>query len=319
MLLTERYSKWGVSELAVRFYFSALDHYREFVREHACNEQSLTHGFLCFLSQDLRALPRTLTRELLPNGDWPEVALDEPWPLKEFADAASRITDISLHKLHQFHEFKQEGPLNEQVWTRDFTAQQVNIRSKQVIDRLRKPNRMKWEIFYPTLQPLTYHLKNTTSEKAFAIHAFAAMIAHNLNVHLAHYGPFETPARGRLTNDRVEHSHSIPSSDLMDLQINGYTISDESVAQQAPFRYQALLDWIRNLPGSLNLTADIPGCAELTYTNEHRRFTEAGRFSFFLPQAANRPVVCGFLAFRSPSTRISLSAAASTRCGRVIK
>ena len=275
VLLTERYSKWSVSALAKRFYISALDRYREFVREHACNEQSQTHSILCFLSQDLRALPRTLTRELLPNDAWPEVALDEPWPLKEFADAASRITNISLHKLHQFHEFQQEGPLCEQAWSRDFTAQPVNTRSKQVIDRLRKLNRMKWETFYPTLQPLTYHLTNTTSETAFAIHAFAAMISHNLNVHLADYGPFETPVRDRLTNDLLEHSHSIPSSDLMDLQINGYTIADESVAQQAPFRYQALLDWIRNFPGSLNLAADIPGCAELTYTNEHRRFTEA--------------------------------------------
>lgn len=31
VLLTERYSRWGVSELAVSFYVSALAHYREFV------------------------------------------------------------------------------------------------------------------------------------------------------------------------------------------------------------------------------------------------------------------------------------------------
>jgi hypothetical protein len=58
------------------------------------------------------------------------------------------------------------------------------------------------------------------------------------------------------------------------LTINGYTITDESVAQQAPYRYQALLDGIRNLPGSLNLAADIQGSAELAYKNEYRRFTE---------------------------------------------
>lgn len=274
VLLAERYSRWGVSELAVNFYVSALAHYREFVREHACNAQSQNYSYQCFLSQDLRLLTRTLTRELLPDDAWPDAALDEPWPLKAFADAASRITGISLHKLHQYHQFQKEGPLNEQAWTRDFTSQQVNTRSKQVVDRLRKHRRMKWETFYPTLQPLTYHLPTSTCEKAFAIHAFAAMIAHNLNVHVSDCGSFEPLARGFLTHGQVEHSHSIPSSDLLDLLFNDYPIGNKAFAQHAPKRYQAMLDAIRALPGSLNLAADIPNSLEQIYKKEHRRFTE---------------------------------------------
>ncbi|WP_153053789.1 hypothetical protein [Delftia acidovorans] len=273
-LLTERYSLWGVSELAVRFYISSLGHYREFVREHACNAQTQAHSFQYFVSQNLRALSKTLTNELLPDDTWPYVPLNEPWPLKAFADAACQVTGISLHKLHQYHEFQQEGALNEQAWARDFTAQQVNTRSKQVIDRLRKHSRMKWETFYPTLQPLNYHLPKAVNAKAFAIHAFGAMIAHNLNVHVAGFGLSAPSVRGPLMNHPVEHLHSIPSSDLMDLQINGYPITDESAAQHAPSRYQALLDGIRSLPGSLNLAADIPGSAELAYKTEYRRFTE---------------------------------------------
>lgn len=274
VLLTERYSRWGVSELAVSFYRSALAHYREFVREFACNAQSQKYSYQCFLGQDLRLLTGTLTRELLPDNTWPDAARNDPWPLKGFADAASRITGISLHKLHQYHEFQQEEPLNEQAWTRDFTSLPVNTRSKQVIDRLRKHSRMKWETFYPTLQPLTYHLPKGIREKAFAIHALAAMIAHNLNVLVADSGPFEPPARGRLTHAQVEHSHSIPSSDLLDLLFNDYPIGYEAFAQQAPNRYQALLDGIRTLPGSLNLASDIPNSLELIYKKEHRRFTE---------------------------------------------
>lgn len=190
---------------------------------------------------------------------------------------AWQITGISLHKLHQYHEFQQEGPLNEQAWNRDFTSQQVNTRSKQVIDRLRKHSRMKWETFYPTLQPLTYHLPKAIREKGFAIHAFAAMISHNLNVHVADCGPFEPPARGRLMQGQVEHSHSIPSSDLLDLLCNDYPIGHEAFAQQAPNRYQALLDGIRSLPGSLSLATDIPNSFELIYKKEHRRFTEGAR------------------------------------------
>lgn len=273
-LLTERYSLWGVSELAVEFYISALGHYREFVREHACNAQSQSNSFHYFLSKNLRTLSQKLIIELLPNDTFPHAPLNEPWPLKAFADAACKITGISLHKLHQYHEFQLEGPLNEEAWARDFTAQQVNTRSKQVIDRLRKHSRMKWEIFYPTLQPLNYHLPKAINKKAFAIHAFGAMIAHNLNVHVEGFGLFTSSVRGSLTNHSVEQLHSIPSSDLMDLQINGYPITDESVAHHAPSRYQALLDGIRSLPGSLNLAADIPGSAELAYKTEYRRFTE---------------------------------------------
>ena len=274
VLLTERYSSWGVSELAVSFYVSALAHYREFVREHACNAQSQNYSYQCFFRQDLRLLTRTLTRALLPGDAFPEAALHEPWPLKGFADAASRITGISLHKLHQYHQFQQEGPLNEEAWTRDFTSQQVNTRSKQVVDRLRKHNRIKWETFYPTLEPLTYHLPKAIREKEFAIHAFAATIAHNLNGHVADCGPFEPLTRGSLTRGEMEHSHMIPSSELLDLLNNDYPISNEAFSQQASNRYEAMLHAIRTLPGSLNLATDIPNSLEQIYGNEHRRFPE---------------------------------------------
>lgn len=274
LLLTTRYSRWGVSELAVCFYRSALAHYREFVREHACNTQSQNYSFQFFLNQHLRLLSRTLTRELLPNNAWPDVELDEQWPLKVFADTASQITEISLHKLHQYHQFQQDEGLNEQAWTRDFTSQQVNTQSKQVIDRLRRHSRMKWETFYPTFQPLTYHLPKAIREKEFAIHAFAAMIAHNLNIHVADCGQLEPLARSCLIYGQVEHSHSIPSSDLLDLLFNDYPIGSEVFAQQAPNRYQAMLDTIRTLPGSLNLVADIPNSLDQIYKTEHRQFTE---------------------------------------------
>ncbi len=274
VLLTERYSRWGVSELAVSFYRSALAHYREFIREHACNAQSQKYSYLCFLSQDLRFLTGALTREQLTDDTWPNAALDDPWPLRGFADTACQVTGISLHKLHQYHDFQQEGPLNEQAWTRDFTSQPVNTRSKQVIDRLRKHSRMKWEIFYPTLQPLTYHLPDAIHEKTFAIHAFAALIAHNLNVRVADCGPFEPPAHGCLPPGPDALSHSIPSSDLLDLLFNDYPIDREAFTQQVPNRYQALLDRIRTLPDSLNLATDIPNSLELIYKRGHKRFTE---------------------------------------------
>lgn len=274
VLLTERYSRWGVSELAVSFYVAALARYRELVREHACNAQSQSYSYQHFLSQDLCLLTKTLTLELLPNDVFPDAALDEPWPLKGFADTASRITGISLHKLHQYHQFKQEGLLNEQAWASDFTSQQVNTRSKQVIDRLRKKNRMKWETFYPTLQPLTYRLPKTIREKSYAVHAFAALIAHNLKIHVADCGPFGHPVRRILPHAQKEHGHSIPSSDLLDMLCNDYHIGDEAFIEQVSSRYKAMIVAIRTLPGSLNHAVFIPNSLEQIYEKEHRRFPD---------------------------------------------
>ena len=273
-LLTKRYGSWGVSGLAVCFYVSALAHYQEFVREYACNTQSQTYSYQFFISQYLRSLTKTLTREMLPEDTWPDMTLDQPWPLREFADEASRMTGISLHKLHQYHQFQQKEPLKELAWAKDFTSQQVNTRSKQVIERLRKPNRMKWETFYPTLQPLVYHLPKLTDENAFAIHAFAAMIAHNLNVHVNAFGPFAPPEGGGPTYGRVEHW--IPSSELLEFFNNDYPIGKEPFSQQAPKRYQALLEEIGNLPGSLTFDRGIANSLDQFCQMQYRRFNEKG-------------------------------------------
>lgn len=274
VLLAERYSSWGVSDLAVSFYVSALANYREFVREYACDTQSQTSSYQCFVSQDLGLLIRTAAQALLPNDTFPHASPEEPWPMKEFADTASRITGVSLHKLHQYHQFQQEGPHDEHAWSRDFTSQPVNTRSKQVVERLRKYNRMKWETFYSTLQPLTYHLPAPIGEKAFAMHAFAAMVAHNLNVHAADCGAFEPSPQRSLTYGQVEHSDLIPSSDLLDRLFDEGPPVTEALIEQAFKRYRSMVVAFRNFPGSLKLDNDIPNCFEQVYARKHKQFTE---------------------------------------------
>lgn len=273
-LITERYARWGVSELAIDFYMSALAHYREFIREYACSTHSQTHSYQWFISQSLTDLAVALASATSPGDAWPEKNGVEQWPLRAFADTACGITGISLHKLHQYHEFQKNAPLGEQAWDRDFTSQPVNTQSKQVIDRLRKPSRVKWEVFYPILQPLTYHLPQTISEKSFARHAFAAMIAHNLNLHEADCGQFERATQSRSTTGPIDLRHAIPSSDMLELLLNDYPIHDEAFAQQTSERYQSQLDGIRTLSGSLNSAAEIPNCLNLAYRKEHRRFAE---------------------------------------------
>lgn len=270
-LLTDRYAIWGVSELAIQFYRSAIGHYREFVREHACNAESQAESLQWFLVQELRLVLKAVTQEILPCDIWPGSSLGEQWPLKVFAEAACQVTSTSLYKLHQYHQFQLDGPLNEEAWTRDFTGKQVNTRSKQVVDRLRKQGRMKWETFYPTLQPLTYYLPIPLSDKAFVNQAFSAMIAHNLNDVAVNFASTVPAARFQAISTPTAQMQSIPSSDLMEFQINGYKIRDD-LAEQAPSRYQALLESIRNLPGTIKIAVDIPGGIDVVYKNAHRQF-----------------------------------------------
>jgi hypothetical protein len=270
-LLTERYAKSGASELAIQFYRSAIGHYREFVREHACNAESQTESIQWFLVQELRMVLKAATQEILPCDTWPDYSLSEQWPLKVFAEAACQVTGISLHKLHQYHQFQMDGPPIEDAWARDFAGQQVNTRSKQVADRLRKHGRMKWETFYPTFQPLTFYLPIPLSDKAFVNHAFSAMIAHNLNDNAPTSDSVVPTARVQVLSMPVAFIPSIPSSELMEFQINGYELRDD-IAKQAPSSYRALLDRIRNLPGTLKIAVDIPGGIDIVYNNAHRQF-----------------------------------------------
>lgn len=275
IILKECYSNTDISELAVNFYLSALTHYREFIREYTSNDKSQKHSYHCFLNQDLRLLLNSLICEFLPEDVWPASENIVQWPLKSFADTASTITGISLYQLHQYHEFQKNQPLKEQKWERDFTSLPINTQSKQVIDRLSKRNKMKWKVFYPTLQPLISRLPKTISEKSFAIHAFSAMIIHNLNAHIAENELFVPLSCNYLADSQVSDFNLIPSSDFLDLRLNDYSISHDSLVQQAENNYQILFNDVRNTSDSLNSVIDIPSFLQLIYQYKHRKFIES--------------------------------------------
>jgi hypothetical protein len=274
-LITERYSKYGVARLAVSFYVSALGHYREFIREYACNKQNQNNSFQYFINKDLHLLLRELIREQLPNSIWPKTERNNHWPLKGFADMVCQITSISMHQLHQYHELKQKNRLrNEQEWLQEVASGEVNTKSKQIIGRLRKNSRMKWKTFYSTLKPLTHYLPKDTPEEEFAIHAFSAMIEHHINIQVADLGPFELPIREHLQHAQCDQRYFIPSSELLDLHFNDYPIAHEYVTQQVFTRYQDLVEEIKLLPDSLNHAVDIPSSLALIYKKEYRWFID---------------------------------------------
>jgi hypothetical protein len=273
VLLAESYEDWGVSELAIRLYRSTIAYYREFVREFTCNLQNQQHSYLSFM----RSLPRlieSLTSNMVESDLWPRKICNDLWPLKRFAEQASQACGVSLHKLHQYHQFQQDESLNEQAWTRDFTSQQVNTRSKQVVDRMLKHSRMKWETFFPILQPLTFHLETDEHKKSFYYHAFAAMLAHNINTHIAHFSVSALSGLDIASPLDVEQSNELPSSDLLDKCINYSPADHQACISEAAKHYHSMLDWVRTLPGFVKLNFEVPSALNLTYKKEHRQFND---------------------------------------------
>lgn len=99
-MIEERYSRYGVSPFAVRFYRSALMYYREYLRE--CPATPV-ETYPLFVSQTLTALAKVLTAESFPHGSWIcEPHSDSPWPLVDFLDSALSKCNVSRHKLYQF-------------------------------------------------------------------------------------------------------------------------------------------------------------------------------------------------------------------------
>jgi hypothetical protein len=71
-LITQRYERWGVSEFAIDFYMSAFAHYREFVREYACNTHCQTSSYQWFISHCLSELTVALAGATSQGDAWPE-------------------------------------------------------------------------------------------------------------------------------------------------------------------------------------------------------------------------------------------------------
>lgn len=60
------------------------------------------------------------------------------------------LCNASLQKPHKFYEVRLNNAVlsDEEIWNSDLKAQSINTKSKQVIDRLSKNNRIKWNGFF---------------------------------------------------------------------------------------------------------------------------------------------------------------------------
>lgn len=272
----EKYKSWGLSDLVARLYFSALLYYREFVREYSVATEDCLPAYQRFLTGTMIDLARAIS-----NADSRASGLKERkgisrWPLREFVEKACKVGGVSSYKLHQFHELRKtrqcSSLTDKEIWALDFSSKPISTQSKQLFERLDKGGKIKWEVVYPFLSPLSCLVSNEEDRQGFANKAFCAFVSHNLYMHASEIGSFDPNTKPHWPGISVQ-DHTIPISDRIDYLLldDG---ADQSSINEAISAYRDLLKSLRvtgQFLGDGNVP--IPGALDALYKREHLEFS----------------------------------------------
>lgn len=272
----EKYKSWGLSDLVARLYLSALLYYREFVREYSAATEDCLPAYQSFLAGSMIDLAKEFF-----NADSMASVLEESesksrWPLREFAEKTCKVVGVSSYKLHQFHKLRKTKEcfsLNDkEIWALDFSSKPISTQSKQLFERLDKGGKVKWEVVYPFLSPLSCLMSSEVDRQEFANKAFCAFLSHNLYMHASEIGSFDPNAQPHYPGISVQDS-TIPISDRID-----YLLHDDGVDQSS---INEAISAYRNLLKSLRVTGQflgdgnvpIPGAIDALYKREYLEFS----------------------------------------------
>ncbi len=272
----EKYKSSELSDLAARLYFSALLYYRELVREYSVATEGCLPAYQRFLSGTMIDLTRAIS-----NADSRASCLIERedisrWPLREFVEKACKAGGVSLYKFHQFHKLRKtiecSGFTDKEIWALDFSSKPISTQSKQLFERLDKGGKIKWEVVYPFLSPLSCLVSNEEDRQGFANKAFCAFVSHNLYMHASEIGSFDPNTKPHWPGISVQ-DHTIPISDRIDYLLldDG---ADQSSINEAISAYRDLLKSLRvtgQFLGDGNVP--IPGALDALYKREHLEFS----------------------------------------------
>jgi len=280
-VIEDVYKLPALSDFAYKVYESSIMYYREFVREHAAKPGTYLDSYIFFAKNILMDLIASLSDESSINKNHLGVGIkaqSNDWPLRTFVDSLTDLSGVSLHRLHQFHDFKlnNSGYSDKAIWDEDLTSQPINTRSKQVIGRLNKPSKIKWNVFYPTVKPIHQLLPGDIGEEFFAIKAYSAFLVHNLNVCLR-----ELPSKS--INTKVEacdwnypthnfETSYFPASDRLDSLIEDDEFSDGEKIQASMKGYQELIRNFRLLSYSVIGALEIPSTLEFLYSRNSMEY-----------------------------------------------
>jgi hypothetical protein len=276
IVIEDVYKLQAISDFAYKIYESSIMYYREFVREHAAKSGTHLDSYTFFVKNILIELIRSLSDELSINKqNLGRVSVNgEPndWPLRTFVDSVIDLSGVSLHRLHQFHNFKlnNKNYSDEAIWKEDLQSQSINTKSKQVVDRLNKNNKIKWNGFYSVVKPLLKLLPEEISEALFATKAYSAFLVHNINGYLRGSSSKDVHSKTEACDWSYPvpylESRYLPISDRLDLLVNDEDFADGEKVQASMQNYHELIKSFRLLNYSVIGTLEVPSTLEFLYS-----------------------------------------------------
>lgn len=272
----EKYKSPELSELVARLYFSALLYYREFVREYSVATEDCLPVYQSFLAGTMIDLARAISNADSRASFFIEREDISRWPLREFVEKSCNAGGVSAYRLHQFHKLRKtiecSSLTDKEIWALDFSSKPISTQSKQLFERLDKGGKIKWEVFYPFLSPLSCLVSNDEDRQGFANKAFCAFVSHNFYMRASEIGSFDPNTKPHYPGISVKE-HTIPISDRIDYLLldDG---ADQSSINEAMSAYRGLLESLR-VTGQFLGDGDlqIPGALDALYKRGHLEFT----------------------------------------------
>lgn len=211
-VIKEKFSDPILSEFVISTRRSLIEHYKEFVREFIPNDAEAINGYLLFLTHIAvevicKSLFSTLSYSYsLEDLNCAAISFGsqkdnkEIWPLKAYFDELLKSSQVSAYKLHQFHEFQLNNPnlADVDIWKKINPADLTNTKSKQVVARFNRKNKMNWNKVWQQISPIISRLP--VDEKIVKLNSFVAQWIHNLVINIEPVSECEDALEGILAS-----------------------------------------------------------------------------------------------------------------------
>lgn len=267
IVICDKFKQDDLSGFVSKIYESSMMYYIEFIREHAAQPEAQLASYVFFVKNILT----NLIESLVGGSSMGEIA-DDKWPLKGFVDSVAEMCNVSLYKLHQFHQFKlnNRSCTDEEIWNKDLSAEDQNSRSKQVVGSLKKKSKKKWDNIYEVIEPLIVLLPEDIDKKTFIIKAYAAFLKQNIVNHISNIDlpeKISVPSSENWNYPDVQAENSyLPVSDRLDLIFNGVELSSDMEINELVVLLQDFTTKVRLINSSLLRDFDFPNTMIFSYS-----------------------------------------------------
>jgi hypothetical protein len=282
IIIEDKYNPKELSAFISKLHTSSIMYYKEFIREHTVKVEEQLNSYIFFIKNIFINLIDSFADDTSINfcstNNDSTVSYINEWPLRSFVDSIAEICNVSLYNLNQFHEIRLNNKTytDKEIWDIDFKSQPVNSRSKQVIDRLKKKNKIKWDTLYDIIKPLAYLLPEGADKENFTINLYSAFFIHNINNHIREIDvsdPTRAASCQKWHYPLIQGQCSwTPITDKIDFMLNNVELTDTTAVQTLIERYRDLTKMLRLTSSSLLNNFEALGTLEFSYSKQFVEF-----------------------------------------------